>query len=55
MSSAVLKWIANGTIVSVLVGSVWLAQSARPDRINPAQQVAIAATVGEAAASAVRR
>lgn len=57
MTSAVLKWIANGMIGLVVAGTLWIAQAVQPGAIDPgsllvAQAVAAPA---ESASAPVRR
>jgi len=35
MTSAVLKWIANGMIGLVVAGTLWIAQAVQPGPVNP--------------------
>ncbi|MDR7299555.1 MULTISPECIES: hypothetical protein [Roseateles] len=54
MSSAVLKWIANGVIGLVVVGTLWMAQTVQPGAVDPsavlvAQAVAAPAQQGASA------
>lgn len=55
MNSALLRWVANGTIGTVLMCTLWLAGSLEPQAARPGVfQVAVAATPA-AAASAPQR
>jgi hypothetical protein len=54
MSSAVLKWIANGVISLVVVGTLWIAHAVQPGAVDPsavlvAQAVAAPAQQGASA------
>jgi len=53
MTSAVLRWIANGVIGLVVVGTLWMAQAVQPSRHGVISlMVAQAATPADGAASA---
>jgi hypothetical protein len=53
MSSAVLKWIANGVIGLVVASTLWIAQAVQPGSVNPTSVlVATAAAAPAAGASA---
>lgn len=53
MSSAVLKWIANGVIGLVVACTLWIAQAVQPGSANPTSVlVATAAAAPAASASA---
>jgi hypothetical protein len=56
MSSAVLKWIANGTIGLVVACTLWIAQAVQPGVVDPSSVLVAQAVAAPAqSASAVVR
>lgn len=51
MTSAVLKWIANGMISLVVAGTLWIAHAVQPGPMNP-MSVLVAEAVAAPADSA---
>jgi hypothetical protein len=52
MTSAVLKWIANGVIGLVVVGTLWMAQAVQPGHHGPASLMVAQVSAPDTAASA---
>jgi hypothetical protein len=58
MTSAVLKWIANGMIGVVVAGTLWIAQAVQPGEHDMASLLvaqAVAAPAAAASASTAQR
>jgi hypothetical protein len=56
-SELLLKWVASGLIAAVLVSTLWLAHTVRPDQGGPSlmlAQVAAPAAAASAPATATR-
>lgn len=51
MSSAVLKWIANGVIGMVVACTLWMAQAVQPGPAGPASMLMATAVVAPAPAA----
>jgi hypothetical protein len=56
MSSAVLKWIANGMIGLVVASTLWIAQAVQPGAVDPGSVLVAQAVAAPAdsASAAVR-
>ena len=55
MSSAVLKWIANGVIGLVVVGTLWIAQAVQPGDPTAVLVSQAVAAPADGASAPVRR
>lgn len=54
MTSATLKWIANGVIGLVLAGTLWIAQTVQPGAAGPLLVAQAVAAPAQAASTPAR-
>jgi len=52
MSSVVLKWVANGLIAAVLISTLWIARTIRPEQGGSSPLLAQVAPAAAASAPA---